>query len=242
MAVKTYLEPSELTQLMANARCDRDRVIIAFLSDTGCRVSELLNVKVEHIDLETGSILIPHLKRGIKKKCPSCGRAAGRSQPFCSRCGADLSKVKAEGTEDRGRIISIGDDLTQQLKTYTEEMKLSQNLISVSRQMVWHIIRQLAETIGLKGKCIWNPETRKKHYVHPHIFRDSLAVSWLSAATAEGDVGMQKALQDHLGHKNFETTMRYNKLSASTVRAAADKVRKRRFSNNVERTADSGEA
>ena len=64
------------------------------------------------------------------------------------------------------------------------------------------------------------------HYVHPHTFRDSLAVDWL---TLDDTGDSQKLLQNHLGHKRYETTARYFKLTPVQVTDAADKVRRHRF-------------
>lgn len=207
--------------------CLRDRVIVSFFADTGARVSELLKVKIKDLDLENGVVLIPHLKRGIHKVCPSCGKRAGRNTPFCSHCGADLSKVRAEGIEERNRLIDIGDTTCSVLQRYVAGMKPEEHLISITRQRVYYMIRDLARKIGLKGKVILNPETGKKHHVHPHDFRSSLAVAWLDYAGS--DVGKQKALQEQLGHKMFETTMKYHKLTPSRVKKVSDEVRKRRF-------------
>lgn len=234
MAIKTYLTSDEIQKMVANARCTRDQVIITFYADTGCRVSELLELRVENLDLDANTILIPHLKRGTKKKCPNCNRSAGRTQSFCSKCGNDLSKIQAEGIKNRGRIISIGKDLSELLKEYTGTMHASEKLIGLSRQQVYLIVRELAEKIGLTGRAMINPETRKRHYVHPHNFRDALAVNWIQSFPE--NASMHKALQDHLGHARFETTMRYNKLNPSEVQSAADKVREIRFGKQAPET------
>jgi len=227
MPIKTYLVSEEIQQMINQASCLRDQLILSFYSDTGCRVSELLKLKVENLDLESKTVLIAHLKRGIKKKCPTCGRAGGRNTAFCSKCGKDLSKVAAEGIEERNRLISIGEPTTELLRKYTEGLKPSDSIIRLSRQQVYNVVRNAALGIGIKGRKILNPETGKKHYVHPHNFRSSLAVDWLGFAGS--DVGKQKALQEHLGHKNFETTMSYNVLTPGKVREVSDEVRKWRF-------------
>lgn len=205
----------------------RDKAILSFYADSGCRVSELLGVLVEHVDLDTGEVLIQHLKRGIRKKCPNCNFSAGRSQSFCAKCGMDLSGIQAEGLEERNRLISMGDQTRELLRQHMEGLNPGSRVFGISRQWVYYIVRSAAEKIGLKGRIILNPETGKNHFVHPHNFRDSLAVSWLEFAGT--DSGKQKALQDHLGHKNYNTTMRYNKLTPSQVKKVGDEVRKARF-------------
>ena len=227
VAIKTYLTPAEIQQMKEKAPTLRDKVIISFYSDTGARASELLRLKKKDLDLDNNIVLIPHLKRGIRKKCPRCGKAAGKNTAFCSKCGDDLAKVIPEGIEERTRLINIAPETTELLREYTSEMSAEDKVIDLSRQQVYNVVRSAAKAIGLDGKVILNPETRKKHYVHPHSFRNSLAVDWLEAV---GDnASDQKALQDHLGHQKFDTTMRYVKLTPKKVKEVSDKVRQRRF-------------
>ncbi len=136
--------------------------------------------------------------------------------------------VIAEGIEERKRLVSVGKETMTLVKEYIEKRENPDGrLINLTRQSVYYIVRNAAEKAGLAGKTIMNPETGKLHYVHPHNFRDSLAVAWLDLAGS--DAGKQKALQDHLGHKRFETTMRYHKLTPTDVQEVGDEVRKKRF-------------
>lgn len=231
MAIKTFLTNEEIEQMIDQTEFLRDKAILSFYADSGCRVSELLSILVEHVDLQSGEVLIPHLKRGIRKKCVKCGFSAGRSQKFCAKCGTDLSAVQAEGVEERNRLISVGDRTIELLRQYMVDLKPGDRVFDLSRQWVYYIVRNAAEKIGLKGRAILNPETGKSHFVHPHNFRDSLAVSWLEFAGEDGT--KQKALQDHLGHKNYTTTMKYHKLSTSQVKKTADEVRRRRFGDGT---------
>jgi len=227
MTIKTYLTSDEIQRMIDSTPYLRDKVILSFYADTGARVSELLKLKVENLDLESRTVMIPHLKRGIKKRCPACGRSAGRNTPYCSKCGCDLAKVIAEGIEERSRLISIGEATTMLLREYIGGLNSSEQIIKLSRQQIHNIVRNAARAIGIKGKAIINPITGIKHYVHPHSFRDSLAVAWLGVAGT--DVGKQKALQEHLGHQSFETTIKYNKLTPAKVRQVSDEVRALRF-------------
>ena len=226
--MKTYLTSSEITKMVEAAPCLRDQVIVSFYADTGARCSELLGVKVENIDLKAGMVLIPHLKRGIKKQCPGCGKSAGRHSQFCVRCGHDLRKVVAEGILQRSRLINIGQPTARLLQEYISLAKLRPGdyLVKLSRQHIGNIIRELAAKAGLEGKAMLNPESGKKHYVHPHSFRDALAVDWL---LQRGDTEGRKALQEQLGHQSFDTTARYFKLTSSSIKKIGDEVRKARF-------------
>jgi integrase/recombinase XerD len=229
VALKTVLTSKEITALIEAAPNLRDKVIISFLADTGCRISELLALTVDQIDFDQKMVLIPHLKAGIRKKCPQCGRSSGRRQNFCPRCGVDISQVVAEGNEERTRLITVGPEVLNLCREYMEKRNGdTDRLISITRQMVYKIIRACAEKAGFHGQVILNPNTGRKHFVHPHSFRDSLAVDWLTMyGSAEG----QKALQDQLGHKRFETTARYFKLTPARVAETANKVRRSRFGN-----------
>lgn len=227
MPLKTYLTPEEIKTMIDSAPTLRDKVIISFLADTGCRVSEMLQLKVIHIDFDRQLVLIPHLKVGIRKKCPSCGKSTGRNQSFCPKCGTDISSVVAEGSQERTRLITIGPQTLELCRQYLEQRKNnSEQLIKLTRQMVYRVLRECAKKAGLDDQIILNPNTGRMHYVHPHVFRDSLAVDWLLLDDS-GD--SQKALQDYLGHVRYETTARYFKLTPSHVAKAADEVRRHRF-------------
>lgn len=197
--------------------------------NTGCRVSELLELTVQHIDFDQQLVLVPHLKIGIRKKCPKCGNSTGRRQNFCSKCGANISEVAADGEEQRTRLLGVGPRTLKLCREYLEGRKGdSDHLITISRQMVYKMLRQCADQVGLSGRIILNPETGRMHFVHPHVLRSSLAVDWLMV----DDSGKgQKALQDQLGHKRYESTARYIKLTPSRVTKEAEKVRRRRFGN-----------
>ena len=227
MALKTVLTADEIKAMIEAAPTLRDQVIIAFMADTGCRISELLRLEVAHIDFEQKVVLIPHLKAGLRKHCPSCGKSAGRRQHFCPHCGADISDVEPEGNEKRTRLINVGEQTLKLCREYIAKRKYNNHkLVPLSRQQTYQIVRKAAAKAGLGGKAILNPETGRMHYVHPHNFRDSLAVDWL---TLNDSATSQKALQDHLGHKKYETTARYQKLTPTHVAKAADEVRRHRF-------------
>jgi len=227
MAIKTFLTSSEVKKMIDGALNLRDKVILSFYADTGSRVSELLTIQKEDLDLDSRVLMIRHLKRGIKKRCPKCSQVAGRSTAFCSKCGTDLSKVVPEGVEERSRLISIGQETADLLREYTKDMEDSEYIIKLSRQSVYNIVRRVADDAGLGNKIIRNTDSGKSHYVHPHSFRDALTVDWLGMAGT--DVGKQKALQEHLGHKLFQTTVGYFKLTPSTVKKVGDEVRRQRF-------------
>jgi len=228
MTIKTSLTVEDYKKLLEAATNQRDRLILSFYYDTGVRCSELLRIKRGNIDLMKRTVLIPHLKRGVHKICPKCNKQGGARISFCSKCGTNLTKVEPVGIEERSRLIEISPDLTKQIGKFLEgdPEDPERPLIELSRQSVYFMIRQVAEKAGLGGKIMLNPETGRRHYVHIHNFRDSLASDWLEHF---GDnLNAAKALQNKLGHKNFETTQRYNKLTQEVVDKYADEIRKKR--------------
>lgn len=228
--IKTSFTSNEIQAMIDSAPELRDKVVLSFYGDTGARLSELLMIKIEHIDFEGGMVLIPHLKRGSKRrKCPNCNKSSGYAQQYCGSCGGTLPAMNPE-MEQRSRLINVGQDTLDLIKLYLKtRTETTDYLINLSRQWIYQIVRRAAESIGLEGKCILNPSTGKKHFPHPHNFRDSLAVDWLTIGGA--DIGKQKALQDHLGHVRFDTTMRYFKLTPHQVKKVSDEIRQKRFSS-----------
>ena len=123
--LKTFLTSDEIRRMIEAAPTLRDKVIVAFLADTGCRVSELLRLKTQHIDFDRRLVLIPHLKAGLKKKCPSCGKSVGRRHNFCPQCGKDISNVEAEGSEERTRLVNVGEDTLNLCREYIRRERIA---------------------------------------------------------------------------------------------------------------------
>jgi len=106
MPIKTYLTSKEIDSLIEAADNLRDRLIIRFLFRAGCRVSELVSLRLENIDWGSGMVMIRHLKSMPRKKCPSCGKSVGRRVQFCPYCGSPPSKVEVK-EEERFRLIAL---------------------------------------------------------------------------------------------------------------------------------------
>jgi len=79
--MKTYLEIEDVQLMEGAATCLRDRLLIQLLFRLGCRVSELLAIKVSDINFTDGKITVLHLKTRIRLLCPGCkARLARRHQ------------------------------------------------------------------------------------------------------------------------------------------------------------------
>ena len=92
-------------------------------------------------------------------------------------------------------------------------------LFSLSRHRAWQIIKDCAEKAGLPR--LVNVETGKEHNVSPHKLRDAFAVHAVKLNDS-GD-GL-RLLQEHLGHHNITTTMKYRKISGEEQKEWYEKL------------------
>lgn len=67
---RLYLTPAQLLQLLDLADNPRDRALIAYALNTGNRASEIKNLRIEDIDLETG-YAYPNIAKSKKGKVPT---------------------------------------------------------------------------------------------------------------------------------------------------------------------------
>ncbi len=218
-AMKTYLEPDEVT-LMEKATTNlRDRLLIRLLFHLGCRVSEALGLTVENIDFSRGTVTIQHLKAHLKLSCAKCGQRLGRYHVFCPGCGSKVEKAQAEQQEyRRQRVLPIDGDTLKLLKEYIRRggpvVRHGRKLIfDINRHRAWQIVKECAQRAGLPK--LVNPETGKTHNVSPHRFRDAFAIH---AVKLDDSGDGLRLLQEHLGHQSFNTTAKYRKVSGKEHR------------------------
>jgi integrase/recombinase XerD len=212
--MKAFLEPVEIRLLEEAATSLRDQLLIQILFRTGCRVSEALAIRVEDIDFEHGTITIQHLKTRLKLSCSDCGQRLGRSHTFCPGCGGKIGKAQAEEQQHhRQRVLPVDEETLKMLKEYIERggpvLRDGKRLIfGVNRHRAWQIIKKCAERAGLPK--LVNPETGRIHNVSPHKLRDAFAVN---AVKVDDSGDGLRLLQEHLGHKSFNTTAKYRKVA-----------------------------
>lgn len=146
----------------------RNKAILEMLYGCGLRVSELVNLKISNLYL-------------------------------------DVEFIKVEGKGNKERLIPIGQHALKYLKMYLEEVRvhfpvkpgfedvvfLNRRGASLSRVMVFIVIKDLAKKIGLQKE------------ISPHTFRHSFA-----SHLVEGGADL-RAVQDMLGHESITTTEIY---------------------------------
>ena len=214
--MKAYLEPGEVERLEEVATNLRDHLLIRLLFRLGCRVSELLGLQVQDIDFSQGTVVIQHLKSRVHLFCNSCGAKLGITHVFCPKCGGKIESRKTEERlHRRQRSLPVDPDTLKLLKEYVQRggpvVKEGKALIfGINRHRAWQIVKECSEKDGLPE--LVNPETGKAHNVSPHRLRDAFAVH---AVKLDDSGDGLRLLQEHLGHRSFNTTARYRKISGT---------------------------
>lgn len=155
----------------------RNRTILETLYSCGLRVSELCNLKISDLYLEEGFIKVEG--KGSKQ----------RLIPISPRAIREL------------QLYFIDRNQFSIKKDYEDYVFISKRGTNISRIMVFHIIKTLAEAIGLKKT------------ISPHTFRHSFATHLL-----EGGANL-RAIQCMLGHESIGTTEIYTHIDKNRLRS-----------------------
>ena len=155
----------------------RNRTILETLYSCGLRVSELCNLKLSDLYLEEGFIKVEG--KGSKQ----------RLIPISPRAIRELQLYFLDRNQ-----ISIKKDY----EDYVFIIKRGKN---ISRITVFHVIKTLAEAIGMKKT------------ISPHTFRHSFATHLL-----EGGANL-RAIQCMLGHESIGTTEIYTHIDKNRLRS-----------------------
>ena len=154
----------------------RNRAILETLYSCGLRVSELCNLKLSDLYLNEGFIKVEG--KGSKQRLvPISPRAINELKNYFVERGN--AKIKPE---------------------YEDFVFISRFGKNISRIMVFHIIQELADRIGLKKS------------ISPHTFRHSFATHLL-----EGGANL-RAIQAMLGHESIGTTEIYTHIDRNMLR------------------------
>ncbi len=156
----------------------RNKAMLEVLYGCGLRVSELVSLKISNLFL-------------------------------------DVEFIKVEGKGSKERLVPIGAQASKYLRIYIEEVRVHQKIkpgnddfvflnrrgTSLSRVMVFLIIKELAKVTGLKKK------------ISPHTFRHSFA-----SHLVEGGADL-RAVQEMLGHESITTTEIYTHIDRDYLRS-----------------------
>ena len=155
----------------------RNRAILETLYSCGLLVSELTNLKLSDLYFDEGFIKVEG--KGSKQ----------RLVPISPRA---IKEIKLYFTDrNRGKIK----------KEYEDYVFLARWGKNISRIMVFHLIKELAQTAGITKN------------ISPHTFRHSFATHLL-----EGGANL-RAIQCMLGHESIATTEIYTHIDRNMLRS-----------------------
>lgn len=196
---------------------DADPTELLASPQIGLKLPEVMTV--EEIDQLIGSIdrgtKEGQRNRAILETLYSCGL---RVSELCNLKLSDLyfdeGFIKVEGKGSKQRLVPISPRAIKEINLYftdRNQMKIKPDFEdfvfisnfgkNISRIMVFHIIKELAERIGLKKK------------ISPHTFRHSFATHLL-----EGGANL-RAIQCMLGHESIGTTEIYTHIDRNMLRS-----------------------
>jgi len=222
--MKTYLEPHDVELMEQSAKCLRDRLLVRLLFHLGCRISEVLALKVSDIDFDQKTIVILHLKTRFRFTCTKCKASLARRHQFCPECGEEVTETKQRLQEHRRiRVLPIDSCSLQLIEDYLHKAlstcSIDTRLFKLNRHRAWQIVRECAKRAGIPP--LLNPETGKMRGVSPHRLRDAFSVHAMKIDDT-GDA--LRLLQEHLGHASFNTTARYRKVAGEEHRKWYDNL------------------
>lgn len=191
MKLPDVLSETEIDTIIAQidlseAEGERNRAIIETLYGCGLRVSELIELKLSHLFFDENYILV--IGKGNKQ-----------------------------------RLVPISNHTIKYINIYKDQVRIHQNIQngfedhlflnrrgrSLSRVMIFTIVKQLTEKAGIKKN------------VSPHTFRHSFATHLLKNGA---DL---RSIQMMLGHESISTTEIYTHLDDSMLREAVLKFHPR---------------
>lgn len=158
---------------------ERNRAMLETLYGCGLRVSELVNLRISNLYFHEGFIKV--VGKGDKERLVPIGSVAMKQIHLY------LSTVRIHVPVKKG---------------HEDVVFLNRRGRKLSRVMVFTIIRNLAEKIGLKKQ------------ISPHTFRHSFATHLV-----EGGADL-RAVQEMLGHESITTTEIYTHLDREYLRSA----------------------
>lgn len=182
----------------------------------GFHLPEVLSMEeidnlISSIDLSTNE---GQRNRAILETLYSCGL---RVSELCTLKLSDLyfdeGFIKVEGKGNKQRLVPISPQAIHEINLYFMDRNvidikagyedfvfISKRGKNISRIMVFHIIKELSESIGLKKN------------ISPHTFRHSFATHLL-----EGGANL-RAIQSMLGHESIGTTEIYTHIDRNRLR------------------------
>lgn len=161
---------------LSKAEGHRNRAMLEMLYSCGLRVSELVNMRFPDLYFDEGFVRV--IGKGNKQ----------RLVPISDTAIKEINYY----LQDRGKMIVK--------KGFEDVLFLNRRGTSLTRVMVFHIIKEQTKMAGVQKK------------VSPHTFRHSFATHLL-----EGGANL-RAIQEMLGHEKITTTELYTHIDRTFLR------------------------
>ncbi len=165
----------------------RNHAMLETMYSCGLRVSELISIRLSNLFLEAGFVKV--LGKGNKERLVPIGATAVKHINLYKDHVRNHMEVIKKGNEDI--------------------LFLNRRGTSLSRVMVFMILKELGEKTGLKQS------------IHPHTLRHSFATHLV-----EGGADL-RAVQEMMGHKSITTTEIYTHLDRGYLRQTLEQYHPR---------------
>jgi integrase/recombinase XerD len=202
------LSPGQIENLLQAPQPDedklwrRDRAILEFFYATGCRVSELTNLKLPDVHLAEGYCLCTG--KGNKQRIVPLGGRAIEAFRFWMQEERPIVQQRCQNTKGRP-ISSLTANVPIPSDSASDEecpwVFLSYKGRKIRREAMWELIRKYAVKVGAPTE------------ISPHTMRHSFATHMLS-----GGADLRQ-VQEMLGHVSIATTQIYTHVDMTRLKA-----------------------
>jgi|AGTN01.2.fsa_nt_gi Site-specific recombinase XerD len=217
----TVLTQNEVERILDQCKVPRDRAIVELLYAGGLRVSELVGLDIQDVNLEQGHVRC--LGKGRKERIVPIGKAAiSALREFLSNnqratiSGAEAAGTVGNGTQKTKLVGKIErprkrgrPKLNKKATKPLEVNRPTKNPLfrdsagsRLSRLVVWQSIKRLAKAAGIVRN------------MSPHTLRHSFATHLL-----ENGADL-RSVQELLGHASVVTTQLYTHVSRNHLKKA----------------------
>lgn len=155
----------------------RDRAILAILYATGCRASEVSGMRLRDLRMD-------------ENYCRCTGK--GNKERIVNLNPFAKAAIEVYLEKERPRLLG---------RRENEYLFLTRTGRSISRIMVWHVVKKYAARIGCADT------------ISPHTLRHSFATHMLAGGAEI------RALQEMLGHASIRTTQIYTQVEHSRLKS-----------------------
>jgi len=199
---------NEISSMVAATANQREKVIVELLYGAGLRVSELITLRVDDVNLTSGYVRC--LGKGSKERIVPIGRAAiGEIQKYLredERLNPPPTIEPVQRKRGRPRVEKKP-VMTMRTKRSSTQSTSPHLLVDrkgkvISRLVIWQIIKRLAQNAKIKKT------------LSPHSLRHSFATHLL-----ENGADL-RVVQELLGHSSIVTTQLYTHISRKHLKKA----------------------